>query len=103
MDLFYDRRDRSAHQARGSRLLEWLVDLGAKPLSDARPDSEGFLFAGARPIEDYKRLTARYPKLRDRPEQREPLLRLDDVLDALERASVPVRTPRTWKLLSTHH
>ena len=36
--------------------------------------------------------------MRDRPDERAPLLRLDHVLDPLERAGVNVPTPRTWRL-----
>lgn len=98
MQLFYDQRDDASHEARGSRILYWLDDLGARPLLEAKPDDDGFVFAGARPIEDYRGLLARYPSLRDRPEERAPLLRLDHVLDALDRAAVQVDTPQTWRL-----
>ncbi|MFO0825309.1 MAG: ATP-grasp domain-containing protein [Gemmataceae bacterium] len=98
MNLFFDERDDAAHETRGSQLLYWLDDLGAKPLAEARPDDVGFLFAGARPADDYTRLVVRYPLLRDRPAERAPLLRLDSVLDALTNASVEVPTPRTWRL-----
>jgi hypothetical protein len=68
MDLYYDERDDAAHEARGSRVLYWLDDLGAKPLAEARPTDPGFLFAGARPIDDYARLVDRLPLVRDRAE-----------------------------------
>lgn len=98
MELFYDDRDDKFHQARGSRILFWLDDLGAKPLSEARADDEGFLFAGARPMADYRGLVARTLLVGDRPEEREPLMTLDSVLDALSAASVQVPTPKTWRL-----
>jgi hypothetical protein len=98
MNLFYDERDDPAHEARGSRILYWLDDLGARPLCEARPGDRGFLFAGARPVEDYTRLVAPYPLLRDRPEERAPLLRLDATLDALAATGVDVPTPKTWYL-----
>jgi hypothetical protein len=98
MKLLYDDRDDAAHRARGSEILYWLDDLGAVPISEAGPGDEGFLFAGARPIDDYRRLVRGFPRLRDRPEDREPLLRLDSVLDALVVADVNVPTPRTWRL-----
>jgi ATP-grasp domain, R2K clade family 3 len=96
--LFYDDRDDHAHEARGSRILYWLDDLGAKPLAEARPESRGFLFAGARPIADYARLVHNYPLIRDWPEERSPLLQLDSTLEALAAAGVNVPTPRTWRL-----
>jgi len=96
MHLYYDPRDDAAHEARGSQILYWLDDLNARPLSEARADSTGFLFAGSRGIEDYHELVALYPLLRDRPNEREPLLKLDDVLSTLAVAGVQVPTPRTW-------
>ena len=98
MQLFYDQRDDASHVARGSQILDWLDDLDARPISEAKPHDTGFVFAGARPIDDYRQLLTRYPGLHDRPEEREPLLRLDHVLDALVRADVDVPTPRTWRL-----
>jgi hypothetical protein len=98
MDLFYDERDDAAHERRGSQILYWLDDLGAKPLCEARTGDPGFVFAGARPIEDYQRLVGPRPLLRDRPEERAPLLRLDSVLDALVSGAADVPTPRTWRL-----
>jgi hypothetical protein len=98
MELFYDERDDPAHEARGSQILYWLDDLGAKPLREAQRDDAGFVFTGARPIEDYQQLIAGRPLLRDRPEERAPLLRLDSVLDALASTEADVPTPRTWRL-----
>jgi hypothetical protein len=98
MELFYDERDDAAHEARGSKILYWLDDLGAKPLIEAQASDAGFVFAGARPIEDYRRLLAGRLQLRDRPEEREPLLGLAGVLDRLADAGVDVPTPRTWRL-----
>src|SRR3954453_14007584 len=98
MHLFYDERDDTSPEARGSQILYWLDDLGAKPLIEARPEDKGFLFAGARPMADYRSLVNGLPQLRDRPDEREPLLRLDSVLDAISAASVKVPTPKTWRL-----
>ncbi len=96
--LFYDPRDDAYHERLGSRILYWLDDLDALPLDEADPTVAGFLFAGARPIEDYSGLVSRLPLVRDRPGEREPLLRLDTVLEALDGAGVRVPTPRTWVL-----
>jgi hypothetical protein len=98
MQLLYDPRDDAYHEQLGSQLLYWLDDLGAIPLDEADPASAGFLFAGARPIGDYRRLVSLLPLVRDRPEEREPLLRLDSVLEALDQAGVRVPSPRTWIL-----
>jgi hypothetical protein len=98
MQLLYDPRDDAYHERLGSQILYWLDDLGAVPLDEADPAAEGFLFTGARPIEDYRQMVARWPLVRDRPEDREPLLRLDSVLETLDRARVRVSMPRTWVL-----
>src|ERR1043166_6041439 len=98
MRLLYDPRDDPLHERLGSQILYWLDDLGAVPLHEARPADEGFLFAGARPLDDYRRLVARVPRVRDRPEEREPLLRLDAGLDALGRAGARVPPPGPWRL-----
>ena len=98
MQLLYDRRDDAYHERIGSRILYWLDDLGAIPLDEADPAVAGFLFAGARPISDYRELVAPFPPVRDQPAERQPLLRLDTVLQALERTRVCVPMPRTWLL-----
>jgi hypothetical protein len=98
MQLLYDPRDDAYHERIGSHILYWLDDLDALPLDKADPAAEGFLFAGARPLDDYRELVGGRPLVRDRPEEREPLLRLDTVLQALERAGVRIPTPRTWVL-----
>jgi hypothetical protein len=97
MKLFYDVRDREAARV-GDRRLKWLYELGARPISDASPVDAGFVFAGARDLDDYRRLVAPFPKMRDRPEDRGPLLELDKVLDALQQAGIDIPTPRTWRL-----
>jgi hypothetical protein len=98
MQLFYDHRDEKLWERRGLRTLYWLDDLGARPLSEADPGSEGFLFAAARPIEDYRRLVEPFPGILDRPEARAPLLQLDTILQALDLAAVEVPRPRSWCL-----
>jgi ATP-grasp domain-containing protein len=72
--------------------------MGAHPIDEASPKDEGFLFAGVRTMDDYRDLVRNLPLLRDRPEEREPLLELDRVLSALDAAKVRVPTPRTWRI-----
>lgn len=98
MELFYDERDDKFHDVRGSQILYWLDDLGGKPLSEARAGDEGFLFAGARPIDDYRKLVSRTNLVRDRPDERAPLMALNTVLRTLADASLQVSTPKTWQL-----
>ena len=97
-DLFFDLRDEVLCRRQGRGMIPWLADLGARPLQEAKEDDSGFLFAGARSIEDYRELVSSYPNIRDRPEERGPLLRLDDVLDAIERAGINIPRPRSWYL-----
>ncbi len=98
MQLLYDHRDVALHERLGSRILYWLDDLDAVPVTEAKPDEPAFLFAGARSLNDYRRLVDDLPLLRDRPEEREPLLRLDTVLQTLALAGVHIPSPRTWVL-----
>ena len=98
MHLFFDSRDSASHASRGIRMHHWLIEMGAEPLSTAERAESGFLFAGTRTIDDYRKLMLSYPKLADQPAAREQLLRLDSVLDALQAADAHVPTPRTWRL-----
>jgi hypothetical protein len=98
MHLAYDERDLGYARKRGSRHLDWLIELGAAPLSSIAKEDECFLFAGARSIEDYRDLTAGRLRLRDTAGEREPLLRLDSVLARLAHAGVDVPTARTWRI-----
>jgi ATP-grasp domain, R2K clade family 3 len=98
LKLFFDNRDDKVLEQRGMPLLYWLDDLGAQPVDQATVEDDGFLFAGARPIADYRRLVSGRPRLRDRPEERSPLLRLDSVLESLAIAGVDLPMPRTWHL-----
>lgn len=59
--LFYDERDQKIQEERGLETLYWLDDLGAVPITDARPESTGFLFAGARSLVDNTQLLSELP------------------------------------------
>ena len=98
MNLFYDDQDDTVHQRRESRILYWLDDLGAKPISECEPDDSGFLFSVAGAISDYEDLVADRPNLRDRPNERLPLMSLESILDSLISSSVELPMSRTWRL-----
>jgi hypothetical protein len=98
MQLLYDARDTAYHEKVGSRIPSWLHELSAVSLDVADPTCDGFLYAGARPLDDYRRLVACRPLVRDRPEEREPLLCLDSALRVLEKKGARVPTPKTWVL-----
>ena len=72
MQLLYDPRDDAFHERIGSQILYWLDDLDAIPLHEASPATEGFLFAGARPINDYRGLVAHLPLLCDKTWEQVP-------------------------------
>ncbi len=94
--LAYDVRDDKLFEQRGMRNLYWLDDLDAVPLPELDPNVESFLYAGARPIADYRKLTATYPEIKDTAAARLPLLNLDSVLSRLEQQSIDVAAPKTW-------
>jgi len=98
MNLFYDERDDSVHQRLQSRILYWLDDLRAIPISESEPDAEGFLFSVAGSISDYEDLVVDRPLIRDRAEERLPLMSLASVLDRLDVLKVDVPISRTWRL-----
>ncbi len=98
MNLFYDDRDDSVHQRRGSRILYWLDDLGAKPMGESEPDEEGFVFSVAGAISDFEDLVEDRPNFRDRANQRLPLMSLESVLDRLISVAVVIPMSRTWRL-----
>lgn len=98
MDLYYDARDVAYAKSRRSRHIAWLQELGARPIQPARSNANGFLFSGARLIQDYERLVSDHPNLRDRPQERAPLLRLNNVLDRLAACVGDLPTPKTWML-----
>ncbi|MCE9553222.1 MAG: hypothetical protein K8T91_07565 [Planctomycetes bacterium] len=98
MQLLYDRNDLPDAVKLKDQRFEWLRQLGALELHDANPDDEGFLFGYNHGVESYRKLTAQWPNVRDPPDEREILLRLDLLLDELGRQHIEVPTPRTWVL-----
>jgi len=98
MNLFYDDRDDSVHRQSGSRILYWLDDLNGKPIGDSNAVDDGFFFSLAGSISDYEELVAERPNLRDRAEERLPLMSLASVLDRMAAKSVDVPMSRTWRL-----
>lgn len=98
MKLYYDERDHQYCREHGDNRLYWLDDLEACPITEATPADPGYLFAGARPIEDYRALVAGLPGLLDLPQDREPLLRLDTVLLAVDSVRPRLAIPRTWSI-----
>jgi len=91
--LLYDKNDLPHAQKLRDERLNWLIDLGATELSATPCDEEAFLFAYQHSDEHYQSLVAHRPNVFDRPEHRQELVRLEDVLQRLD-SCVP--TPKTW-------
>lgn len=99
VQLYYDERDHNEYfLSRGEQRLYWLDDLGAKPITAAQPKSQGYLFAGARSVEDYKSLTRRLVNIKDSVDERFQLLSLSSVLQQLRQKNVDIPMAKTWEL-----
>src|SRR5262245_57902754 len=98
MQLLYDQRDLDYAKKRGDLRLKWLSEIGAVPIQHHPLHEEGFFFGYQLPRDEYDAIVRAYPRVRDRPEDREQLARLEDILLALDGAGVHVPTPRTWVL-----
>ena len=98
MQLFFDPDDLPHAKKLRDERFAWLRELGATPLDQAKPDDEGFFFGYQHGNDHLRRTSARFPNMRDRPEEREELIRLDHVLERLDAHGIEVPTPRTWIL-----
>jgi hypothetical protein len=96
LKLLYDQHDLPhAKKLRDGR-FRWLADLGASELSTTALDEAGFLFGYEHGEEPYRELVRGRPHVRDLPNERQQLLRLEDVLKRLAELNVEVPTPKTW-------
>jgi hypothetical protein len=98
MQIVYDQRDLEYADRRGDLRLGWLREIGAIPLQQLPPDEEAFLFGYQIPHEQYCEIVRPFAKIRDRPDERQQLARLEDILFELQQKGVTVPTPRTWVL-----
>lgn len=96
MKLLYDKNDLSHSKKMRDDRFKWLADLGAAELSSIAADEEGFLFGYEHGDEHYRKLVGNRPNVRDQPEERQELLRLDEVLRRLAESGIEVPTPKTW-------
>lgn len=96
MQLFFDANDLiHARKLRDDR-YKWLREMGAIELSQVPLSEQGFLFAYQHGDQHYRDLVRNHPNIFDRPEHREELVCLDDVLKRLDQRAVHVPTPKTW-------
>src|SRR5688572_15538506 len=96
MLLLYDKDDLPHCKKLRDERFRWLMELGAVELSETPLGGEGFLFGYQHGDEHYQRLVADRPCVSDRPEHRQELLRLDDVLERLKERGIVVPAPKTW-------
>ncbi len=96
--LLYDQRDVEYAERRGDMRLRSLAELGATTLQRVAFEHQGFLFGYQTPPDQYRATIGPYKNVMDRPESREQLAKLEDVLCALERQGIDVPKPRTWTL-----
>lgn len=96
LKLLYDQHDLPhAKKLRDGR-FRWLADLGASELSTASLNEAGFLFGYEHGDAHYRKLVGNRPNVRDRPDERQELLHLDEVLKRLAESKVEIPTPKTW-------
>ncbi len=98
MKLYYDRNDLPDSQRLKDQRIEWLQELGATELGKADPDAVGFLFGYEEGESHLLNQLVNYPGIHDRPDERQELVCLDDVLKKLKDHSIEVPTPKTWVL-----
>src|SRR5262249_51146286 len=98
MHLLYDQGDLDYAERRGDLRLKWIQEIGANAIQDFAADGAGFLFGYQIPRDEFAAVVAQFPAVRDRPEDRDQLTRLEDILSALGDAHVNVPRPRTWIL-----
>ena len=98
MKLLYDKHDLPHAAKLRDERYKWLLELGADELSESPLDDEGFLFAYQHGEERYRRLVGQRPNVFDRPEQRQELVRLDDVLNRLIETGIEIPMPVTWRI-----
>lgn len=98
MKLFYHKNALPRSKKLGDDRFTWLKRLGATDLEEAAANEAGFLFGYEHGEEHYRNLVENRPNIRDRPDEREELVRLDHVLERLRQRGINVPTPKTWIL-----
>jgi hypothetical protein len=94
--LLYDSRDLVFAEKLRDKRFQWLQEMGASELGELAFHVRGFLFGYEQGQEKLNEQVGNRPNVHDRPEEREELRCLDQVLFRLAQASVDVPTPRTW-------
>jgi hypothetical protein len=96
LKLLYDKHDLPFARRLQDERFRWLREIGAVELEDVELDKTGFLFGYQQSMEALHKQVDDRPNVRDRPEEREELLLLDNVLQRFGQTGVTVPTPRTW-------
>jgi len=98
MKLFFDKHDLPHAVPLKDERFRWLRELGAEEISEAAPDDAGYFFAYQHADDRYRALVEHRPRVTDRPEVRDELFRLDDVLRRLDERKISLPTPKTWTI-----
>ena len=96
--LLYDKNDIPDSQRLGDGRFVWLRELGACEISEIPLNGPGFLFGYERDSMPYQQVVGSRPNVRDRPDERQELVCLTDVLLRLDQNGITIPTPRTWKI-----
>ena len=98
LQLFFDKNDLPDAAKLKDDRFRWLQEIGAIELSDAAASAKGFLFSYEHGETHLSNQLKDQPEIRDRPNERQALIHLDDVLQTLAKHKVKVPTPKTWVL-----
>lgn len=98
MQLFFDANDLPDSEKLKDDRFQWLSEIGAKELGEAHRNDQGFLFGYQYNEERLEKQVGKYLGIHDRPEERQELVNIDDVLCKLKKHGVDVPTPKTWVL-----
>ena len=98
MKLLYDKTDLADSRRLRDARFTWLKELGACEISAVGFDEPGFLFGYEHGAANYIQLVGDRPYVRDRPDERQELICLNDVLSRLNQAGLNIPTPKTWMI-----
>lgn len=98
MQMFFDRNDLTDAKKLKDKRFHWLNEIGAIELAEAHTDATGFLFSYQHGETHLVHQVGDRPGIHDRPDERQELVNLDDVLRALTVNGIEMPTPKTWVL-----
>jgi hypothetical protein len=96
VQLLFDKNDLPNSRRLRDVRFTWLSDLGAEEISGLPLDTAGFLFGYENGATHYQQLVGDRPNVRDRPDERQELIFLPDILHRIEQAGFDIPRPKTW-------